>query len=121
MRAMLVDDEQPSLDELAFLLSRHADAEIVGAYLSPLEALVAVGRLMPDVVFLDQVMPRMTGAELAEKILAQIPTARLIFVTAFVGELAAVKNVPLFGSLLKPVSEAKLGELLDRLRTSPPL
>ncbi len=121
MRVMLVDDEQPSLDELVFLLEQHSDVEITGAYLSPLEALAAAGQALPDVAFLDLVLPRMGGVELAEKLHAQNPVTQLVFVTAYAGQLAEAKGIPATGYLLKPVSEAKLSKVLEMLRTGPGL
>lgn len=120
MRVMIVDDEQPCLDEMVYMLSRCNDVEIAGAYTRPAEALEAAERSVPDALFLDLFMPKMTGAELAGKILARHPAARLIFVTAYARELAAVKDIPAVGSLLKPVADEKLDEMLARLRASPP-
>ncbi len=116
MRVMLVDDEQPSLDELVFLLSKCPDIEIVGAYLSPLQALEAARLSMPDAVFLDLVMPRMGGTELAERFLAMDAAVRVVFVTAYGKQLAAAAALHAAGHLLKPVSEAKLGAVLAQLR-----
>ena len=113
MRAMIVDDEAPALGELIYLLSRYGAVEIAGAFTASASA---VQSIRPDVFFLDLSMPRMNGAELAQKILAQIPTARIVFVTAFAKELEGVKGIPAFGSLLKPVNSAKLDELIERLR-----
>jgi len=62
----------------------------------------------------------MNGAELAKQILAQIPTARIVFITTYAKELAEVKDLPVFGSLLKPVDGAELEDLLDKLRARPP-
>jgi len=120
MRAMIVDDEALALNELIYLLSRYGTVEIAGAFTASASALEAAQSLRPDVFFLDLSMPRMSGAELAKYILAQIPTARIVFVTAYAKELESVKGIPAYGILLKPVSGAKLDELMDRLRARPP-
>ncbi|MBP7892224.1 MAG: response regulator [Firmicutes bacterium] len=116
MRAMIVDDEAPALSELIYLLSRYGAVEIAGAFTASATALEAAQSIRPDVFFLDLSMPRMNGAELARKILAQIPTARIVFVTAFAKELEGVKGIPAFGSLLKPVNSERLDELMEQLR-----
>ncbi len=99
MRVMVVDDEQPCLDDIIYMLSFHTDVEIAGAFTKPLEALEAAPDIRPDALFLDLCMSKMTGAELAKKILAQIPTARIVFVTAYAKELEGVKGIPAYGSL----------------------
>ena len=50
----------------------------------------------------------MNGAELAQKILAQIPTARIVFVTAFAKSLKALRAYRPSEASLKPVNGAKL-------------
>ncbi len=121
MRVMIVDDEQLCLDDTVYMLSRHDDVEIVGAFTKPLEALEAASALRPDALFFDLSMPQLNGAELAKKVLVQFPAAKLVFVTAFAKELAEVKDVPIFASLLKPLDDERLMEVLIRLRASPPL
>lgn len=116
MRVMIVDDEQPSLDELEFILSKHSDVKIVGAYLDPFEALEAEKHFMPDVVFLDLVMPHMSGTEMARIIRERNPAVRLVFVTAYAKQLANNQQVAVDGYILKPVSETKLGEMISHLR-----
>jgi two-component system LytT family response regulator len=116
---MIVDDEPLCLDDTVYMLSRYEDVEIAGAFTKPLEALEAVSAICPDVLFLDYSMPKMNGAELAKKVLAQFPRAKLVFVTAFAKELSEVKNVPIFASLLKPLDDVRLREVLARLRAGP--
>jgi two-component system LytT family response regulator/two-component system response regulator LytT len=113
---MIVDDEKPCLEDLSFLLSHCDGIEISGAFTHPEEALAAVKALRPDVLFLDLKMPKLSGAELARKALALLPDLRLVFVTAYTKELENVRGLPVFGSLLKPVGNTKLNELMDRLR-----
>jgi two-component SAPR family response regulator len=116
MRVMIVDDEQPCLDDMVFLLSRYDGVEIAGAFTRPEEALAVAQALRPDALFLDLAMPKLSGPELAKKILPFLPDVRFVFVTAYAKELENVRHLPVFGSLLKPVVNAKLSELMKRLR-----
>ena len=115
MRVLVVDDERPWLDELGYLLSKQENVEIVGAFTSPLEALKASLELNFDAAFLDLSMPHLNGAELARKMLSRGSCFKVVFVTAYAKELAKLRDNPAAGSVLKPVSEAKLQELLRRL------
>jgi two-component system LytT family response regulator/two-component system response regulator LytT len=114
---MIVDDEQPCLDELGFLLKKIKDVEIAGAFINPLEALQAAKHSQPDALFVDIVMPRMNGIELAEKIQALNSNIRIVFVTAHAKQFAAVNNKPAAGCLLKPLNQARLGEVMGRLQS----
>ncbi len=115
MRVLVVDDERPCLDELVYMLSKQENVEIAGAFTSPLKALEALADLKPDTVFLDLSMPHMNGAELLEKMLAQMPDLKIVFVTAYGKELAKLREISAVGSLLKPMSEAKLRELIRQI------
>lgn len=110
-----MDDEHPCLDELVYLLSKQGNVEIAGAYIDPLVALEASADLKPDASFLDLSMPQLNVAELARKMLAHSPSMKIVFVTAYSKELQKLKENPAVGSILKPVSESKLIELLQRM------
>ena len=66
LRVLVVDDERPSLDELAFLLS--ADERVVDVVScdSATEGLRVLRTDEVDCVFLDIQMPGLTGLELAD-------------------------------------------------------
>lgn len=115
MRILVVDDEKPCLDELVYMLSKQENVEIAGAFTSPLKALEASVGLKPDAAFLDLSMPHLNGAELAKGMLANIPGLKVVFVTSYGKELAKLRDNPASGCLLKPVSEARLQELLRHL------
>ena len=115
MRIMVVDDERPCLDELVYMLSKQENIEILGSFASPLDALEASADLKPDAAFLDLSMPHMDGAELAKELLVRSPSLKIVFVTAYAKELQKLRDNQAAGSILKPVSEAKLRELLRRI------
>jgi two-component SAPR family response regulator len=116
MRVFLVDDEQPSLDELVWRLRKYPDIEIAGTFTDPASALKAAGESRPDAAFLDIDMPGLTGLELALRTQAQCPGVIVIFVTAHAQyALEAYKSFPL-DFLLKPVKEARLDETIEHLR-----
>ena len=109
--ALVVDDEAPARSELAFLLSRHADVEVVGEAASADEAdrLLRAGGY--DVAFLDVELPGLSGLELAP--LAQ---AAVVFVTAHERYAVDAFAVEAFDYLLKPVDPERLARVLERLR-----
>jgi two-component system LytT family response regulator len=116
LKAIIIDDEVPCVEELAYLLRKYADIEIVGTFTSPVEALAAAPDLLPDVVFLDIDMPRMDGLELALKIQTLCVDVAIVFVTAYSRyALEAFKAYPL-DYLLKPIKEARLDNDIEHLR-----
>jgi len=82
LRAVLVDDEQLTRDELGYLLGRIGGVDVIGQASNGIEALATVDRLQPDVVFLDVQMPGLTGFEVARRMLDGDASPHIIFVTA---------------------------------------
>lgn len=116
MKIWLIDDEQPCLDELHWLLGQYSDLEIAGMETSPQKAMEEMPLNPPDAVFLDIDMPRLDGMELALRIQEQCPGVIIIFVTAHAQyALEAYKAHPL-DFLLKPVGKTRLDNCVDHLR-----
>ena len=82
LRTIVVDDEQLAREELCYQLNKLGDVEILAQAGNGLEAIVAVERHVPDLVFLDVQMPGLTGFEVARHLLAQERPPGLVFVTA---------------------------------------
>lgn len=116
MRVWLIDDEQPCLDELAWLLKQYADLAIAGMETDPSKALEAIAANPPDAVFLDIDMPKTDGLELALRIQEKRPGVIVVFVTAHARyALDSYKAHPL-DFLLKPVKRARLDDCVEHLR-----
>jgi DNA-binding LytR/AlgR family response regulator len=84
LRVLVVDDEQLAREELCYQLEQAGEIEIVGQAGNGLEALSAVDRLEPDLVFLDIQMPGLGGFEVARRLSDRgddMPA--LVFVTAY--------------------------------------
>ena len=58
LKVLIVDDEPLARENLRVLLESASDIEIVGECANAVEAIGAVHKLRPDVLFLDIQMPR---------------------------------------------------------------
>jgi two-component system LytT family response regulator/two-component system response regulator LytT len=116
LRAVVVDDEQLARDELGYLLGRVGGVEIVGQAGNGVEALSAIQRLQPDIVFLDVQMPGLTGFEVARRLLETRAPSQIIFVTAYDQHAIEAFEVNAVDYLLKPVEQARLDVAVDRAR-----
>ncbi|HVC21783.1 MAG TPA: response regulator [Vicinamibacterales bacterium] len=116
LRTVVVDDEQPARDELCYLLEQAGGVEIVGQAGNGPEALAAIGRLHPDVIFLDVQMPGLSGFEVARQLLEDGGGAHIVFVTAFDQYAIEAFDVNAVDYLLKPVDPARLELALQRAR-----
>src|SRR5678816_1039391 len=116
LRAVLVDDEQLARDELGYLLGQVGGVEIVGQAGNGVEALTAIERLQPDLVFLDIQMPGFTGFEVARRMVQNQAPTHIIFVTAFDQHAIEAFEVNAVDYLMKPVDPSRLETALQRAR-----
>jgi two-component system LytT family response regulator/two-component system response regulator LytT len=116
LKALVVDDEQLARDELCFQLQQLGDVEIVGQAGNGLEALSAIERSDPDLVFLDVQMPGLTGFEVARRLLADDRAPAVVFVTAFDQHAIEAFEVNAVDYLLKPVEAPRLEQAVQRAR-----
>lgn len=115
MKVLIVDDEQLAREELRCLLEQAGGLEIVGESANAIEAIAAINRLSPDVVFLDIQMPRVSGLEMLSMLdPARLP--RIVFLTAHDEYAVQAFEENAFDYLLKPVDAARLDKTLQRLR-----
>jgi two-component system LytT family response regulator/two-component system response regulator LytT len=114
---MVVDDEQLARDELCYQLEQLGEVEVVAQAGNGLEALAAVDRHDPDIVFLDIQMPGLSGFEVARRLIAREDEApALVFVTAFDQHAIEAFEVNAVDYLLKPVEAGRLEQALTRAR-----
>ncbi|HEU4642195.1 MAG TPA: LytTR family DNA-binding domain-containing protein [Gemmatimonadaceae bacterium] len=118
LRTLIVDDEPPARERLRLFLADEPEIEIVGECGSGDDALGAIERESPDLVFLDIQMPIMDGFE----VLASLDADRLpgvIFATAYDQYALRAFDVHAIDYLLKPFTRERLHEAvrvaLDRL------
>lgn len=115
MKILIVDDEPLARDELRRALDGAADVEVVGEAANAVEAIGAINRLSPDVVFLDIQMPRISGLEMVG-MLDPERMPRIVFLTAHDDYAVRAFEEHAFDYLLKPLDPARLDKTLCRLR-----
>ncbi len=115
LRALVVDDERPALDELCYLLERDDRVGEVLTTDSATEGLRILRDLDVDVVFLDIQMPGLTGLELAQVLSRFRTPPRIVFVTAHEGHAVEAFDVDAADYVLKPVRADRLAEAVRRV------
>ena len=115
---LVVDDSQVIRALLRDILQRFGFEDIHTAA-NAQEALAAYQAKRPGLVFLDITMPEVPGTRVANHILKDDPTTRIVVVTAVSRDVDLVESVISMGVydyLRKPVREEDIAQVLKRIQ-----
>ncbi len=117
IRTLIVDDEKPAREELAFLLKGFPEISVVGQGKNGVEAVALIKEHSPDLVFLDVQMPGPDGFGVIRKLKdRKLKLPHIIFATAY--DLYAVQafEVNAVDYILKPFDKQRLGRAIERTK-----
>jgi two-component system LytT family response regulator len=115
IRVLVADDEPLARQRIEDLLAKEADVALAGTAATGDEAVEAIQRLKPDLVFLDVQMPVKTGLEVVAAVGAEAMPAT-IFVTAFDQFALKAFDLAAVDYLVKPFDDERFGQALKRAR-----
>ncbi len=114
---LIVDDEKPARDELAFLLKSFPEVRLIGQGKNGVEALSLIKEHAPDLVFLDVQMPGLDGFGVLKRLVdrkAKLP--HIVFATAFDNYAVQAFEVNAVDYVLKPFDRARLAKAILRAK-----
>jgi DNA-binding LytR/AlgR family response regulator len=112
---LVVDDERPALDELAYLLNRDPRVGEVRCCNDPTAVPGLLQTIHPDLLLLDIAMPGLTGLELAESLRSIDDPPPIVFVTAHTEHATTAFDLQVVDYVLKPVAEQRLRQAIRRV------
>jgi two-component system, LytTR family, response regulator len=117
IRTLIVDDEPLARERVRALLAEETDVEVVGECRDGQEAVEAIRREAPDLVFLDVQIPEVDGFGVIERVgVDKIPV--IVFVTAYDQYALQAFEVHAVDYLLKPFDQDRFQKALARARQS---
>ncbi|MEP6650302.1 MAG: LytTR family DNA-binding domain-containing protein [Lapillicoccus sp.] len=115
LRALVVDDEAPTLAELTYLLQRDSRIGELHTASSGTEALRALEEHPVDVVFCDISMPGLDGLDLAKVLARFADRPQVVFVTAYEEHAVDAFELQATDYVMKPIRAERLGEAVRRV------
>jgi two-component system, LytTR family, response regulator len=115
IRTLIVDDAAMARQGVRLRLAGEPDVEIVGEAADGPQAIDMIGSLLPDLVYLDVQMPGCDGFQVLE-CAGHTRLPAVIFVTAHDQYAVKAFEAHAIDYLLKPVSDARFRESLNRAR-----
>jgi two-component system LytT family response regulator len=113
IRTLIVDDELLARERLRQLLQGEAEIELVGECADGMEAVAAIKKQSPDLIFLDVQMPELDGFAVLESVTADPPPV-IVFVTAHDKFALRAFEVHAVDYLLKPFDRERFQKALRR-------
>jgi two-component system LytT family response regulator/two-component system response regulator LytT len=114
---LIVDDEKPARDELAFLLKAFPDIHVVGQGKNGLEAVALIKEHSPDLVFLDVHMPGLNGFGVIKKLVdRKMKVPHVIFATAYDNYAVQAFEVSAVDYILKPFDKGRIAKAIQRTK-----
>src|SRR5215469_1947016 len=115
LTTLIVDDEPLARQGLRMLLSQDPDITSIQEARDGKEAVKAILKTRPDLVFLDVQMPEMNGFAVLQEIgVEQMPA--VVFVTAHDRYAIQAFEINAIDYLLKPVTEERFTQALKRVK-----
>lgn len=82
LRVLLADDHQIVRDGLRLLIDGQPNMRVIGEAADGQEALRQAHQLLPDVIVMDLSMPRLNGLQATARLKAELPSLKVIALTA---------------------------------------
>ena len=117
IRILVADDHAIVRVGLVTLLGRVPDFEIVGEAGNGAIAVSKALKLVPDVVVLDLVMPKMDGVEATATLHEKLPDTKVLILTSFgtSEDLSRALNAGAVGAILKNAANSELVSAIRRV------
>jgi two-component system LytT family response regulator len=111
-KVIIIDDEEAARVLIRQYIAGFKELEVIAEYENGIEAVTAINRLEPDIVFLDIQMPGLSGFQVLKQIV-HIP--QIIFTTAY--DQFAIKAFDLnaIDYLLKPYTRQRFNQAVSKL------
>jgi len=117
INTLIVDDEKPARDELAYLLKGFPEINVVGQGRNGLEAVALIREHAPDLVFLDVQMPGLNGFGVLKKLMdRKVKVPHIVFATAYDNYAVDAFEVNAVDYILKPFDKGRVGRAIHRAK-----
>src|SRR6516162_7086172 len=117
INTIIVDDEKPAREELAYLLKGFPEINVIGQGRNGVDAVNLIKEHSPDLVFLDVQMPGLDGFGVLKKLVERkMKVPHVVFATAFDHYAVQAFDVNAVDYVLKPFDRARIAKAIQRAR-----
>ena len=116
-KILIVEDSVTIRRMMRSIIENSSDHLVVGEASNGAEGIEKYGKLKPDLVTMDIIMPEMNGIEALKKLVAQYPGAKVLMVSSLSKKESVILSLK-FGAkgyVLKPLDENKFLKAIDSI------
>lgn len=115
LKAILIDADPKAIYKIEKNITSLSEIEIVGTYNDPYLGMKAALNENVDVVFLETLLPRLSGIVLAKQLKQELPNLNIVFITAHKEYALDAYNLNALDYLLKPLKLSRFSKTIERL------
>jgi len=117
INTIIVDDEKPARDELAFLLKGFSEINLLAQGKNGLEAVNLIKEHSPDLLFLDVQMPGLDGFGVLKRLVERkLKVPHVVFATAFDHYAVQAFDVNAVDYVLKPFDKTRIAKAIQKAK-----
>ena len=117
INTIIVDDEKPAREELAFLLKGFPEINLLAQGKNGLDAVALIKEHNPDLVFLDVQMPGLDGFGVLQRLVERkLKVPHVVFATAFDHYAVQAFDVNAVDYVLKPFDKARISKAIQKVK-----
>ena len=117
INTIIVDDEKPARDELAFLLKGFSEINLLAQGKNGLEAVNLIREHSPDLLFLDVQMPGLDGFGVLKRLVERkLKVPHVVFATAFDHYAVQAFDVNAVDYVLKPFDKTRIAKAIQKAK-----
>jgi two-component system, LytTR family, response regulator LytT len=117
INTIIVDDEKPAREELAFLLKGFPEIHVLALGKNGLDAVNLIKEYSPDLMFLDVQMPGLDGFGVLQKLAERkLKVPHVVFATAFDHYAVQAFDVNAVDYVLKPFDKARIYRAIQKVK-----
>lgn len=117
INTIIVDDEKPAREELAFLLKAFPEIHLLAQGKNGLEAVNLIKEHSPDLLFLDVQMPGLDGFGVLKRLVERkLKVPHVVFATAFDQYAVQAFDVNAVDYILKPFDKARIAKAIQKAK-----
>ncbi len=117
LSCIIIDDEQPAIDLLTDYANESGMLQVVAASTDPVKGLELVHGRMPDIIFLDIHMPKLSGMDFIKAI--NNKKCKIVLCTAYTEFATDAYDLDVADYLLKPVRFERFLRAVTKIKNIP--